>query len=134
MLRTSLLSALMLIAAPAAAQTPPAVLTIDDAAPVTINDRAALSAALRPCASADRCTGMAIETCDRCGVAAERSGAGFSLSLRTGPPGPFYTAVRTDGRNAPFSLSETEAILASQLDDAPKQPGWYRWQEEDMSE
>ena len=68
-------------------------LTIDDASIIVVRDRAELARALRPCVRARRCDNIGLETCDRCWIAAERSGKEFTLHLRTGPPGPFYVAV-----------------------------------------
>jgi hypothetical protein len=119
--------------APASAQNTPGTLTIDELAPQIVRDRAALTRALQPCARARRCNNVALETCDRCWIIAERSGKGYSLHLRTGPPGPFYIAVRSDPvKPKTFTLREAETILARNLGGGPAEPGWFRWVEEDV--
>ncbi len=110
-------------------------LTVGESPTVVVRDRVALTRALRPCARAPGCEGIMIETCDRCSIVAERAGKGYSLHLRTGPPGPFYIAVRSDPANtAPFTLEETEAVLATYLDNGQTEPDWYQWKEEDLPE
>lgn len=117
------------------AQDLSAKLTVGDGPVIVVRDRAALARALWPCARAPGCEGIMIETCDRCSIVAERIGKGYSLQLRTGPPGPFYIATRTDPANtAPFTLEETEAVLATYVDDDPARPNWYQWKKEDLPE
>lgn len=130
-----MLALIVIGASPLVAQDLSAKLTVGDGPVIVVRDRAALARALRPCARAPGCEGIMIETCDRCSIVAERAGKGYSLQLRTGPPGPFYIAMRADPANtAPFTLDETEAVLATYVDDDPARPNWYQWKKEDLPE
>lgn len=92
----SLVAALALAlaaAAPAAAQPVPAMLSIDDGAPVRVATPAAVRRALQRRARPNGCTSVMLETCDRCVLSAQAQGSGFAISSRLGPPGPFYDLV-----------------------------------------
>lgn len=97
-----------------------------DAATLEINGRSGqqiisvpqLRAALARCGRAIACGDLSIETCDRCYVAAEAVRGGYTIILRTGPPGPLYRLYdkRKRGLAATvFTLRQLTDIFATQL-------------------
>ena len=119
--RGAALAALALaFAAPAAARpgAAPAMLSIDDGAPVRVASPAAVRRALRRCARPNGCASVMLETCDRCILSAQAGGAGFAIRSRLGPPGPEYDLFdRRPGRarTRVFASADLIEIFADYL-------------------
>ena len=76
------------VAAPAAAQTMPGMLSVNDGDPVRMTSAAAVRRTLARCAEASGCTSVMLETCDRLLFPPKMSAAASRYAPRLGPPGP----------------------------------------------
>lgn len=125
----------LLIAAPAAAQPMPGMLSIDEGTPVRVASAAALRRALARCTRPNGCRSVYLETCQMCILSARAERGGFSITTRLGPPGPEFQLF--DNRPGPagtrsFVASEMIEIFAAYIagDDDPLYVGTTPIQDE----
>ena len=121
--------ALAMMAAPAAAQTMPGMLSLDDGEPVRVTSAAAVRRALRKCGQTVGCTSVLLETCDRCILSAAADEGGYAIRTRLGPPGPEYALLglrqrRSRSGDYLFTAAEMIEIFAGYL--AGRQPAYVR--------